>query len=54
MVPIGLSESLAILERRSPGRLQAAMPQTARGRAALASGIARAYRALGGMAVDES
>jgi hypothetical protein len=30
------------------------MPQTPRGRAALASGIARAYRALGGMAVEEA
>jgi hypothetical protein len=54
MVPPGLSEALATLERRSPGRLAAAMPQTPRGRAALASGIARAYRALGGMAVMES
>jgi hypothetical protein len=54
MVPLGLSEALATLERRSPGRLPAAMPQTPRGRAALASGIARAYRALGGMAVEES
>jgi hypothetical protein len=53
-VPLGLSEALAALERRSPGRLPAAMPQTPRGRAALASGIARAYRALGGMAVEES
>jgi hypothetical protein len=54
MVPLGLSEALAALERRSPGRLPAATPQTPRGRAALASGIARAYRALGGMTVDES
>jgi hypothetical protein len=54
MVPLGLSEALAALERRGPGRLAAAMPQTPRGRAALASGIARAYRALGGMAVVES
>jgi hypothetical protein len=54
MVPAGLSEALAILERRTPGRLAATMPQTPRGRAALASGIARAYRALGGMAVMES
>jgi hypothetical protein len=53
-VPLGLSEALAALERRSPGRLPAAMPQTARGRAALASGIARAYRSLGGMAVEET
>jgi hypothetical protein len=54
MVPPGLSEALAALERRCPGRLAAAVPQTPRGRAALASGIARAYRALGGMAVSES
>jgi len=54
MVPLGLSEALAALERRSPGRLAAAMPQTPRGRAALASGIARAYRALGGMTVLDS
>jgi hypothetical protein len=54
VVPAGLSEALAALERRSPGRLAAAMPQTPRGRAALASGIARAYRALGGMAVVET
>jgi hypothetical protein len=53
MVPPGLSEALATLERRTPGRLAAALPQTPRGRAALASGIARAYRALGGMAVTE-
>jgi hypothetical protein len=53
MVPPGLSEALATLERRGPGRLAAATPQTPRGRAALASGIARAYRALGGMAVAE-
>jgi hypothetical protein len=54
MVPLGLSEALAALERRSPGRLVAASPQTPRGRSALASGIARAYRALGGMAVEST
>jgi hypothetical protein len=53
MVPAGLSEALATLERRHPGRLAAAAPQTPRGRAALASGIARAYRALGGMTTAE-
>ena len=50
-VATGLAEALATLERRSPGRLIDVMPQTARGRAALVSGIARAYRALGGMSV---
>jgi hypothetical protein len=54
MIPVGLSEALATLERRSPGRLVEAMPQTPRGRAVLASGFARAYRALGGMSVNES
>jgi hypothetical protein len=54
MIPSGLSEALATLERRCPGRLAEAIPQTPRGRAALASGIARAYRALGGMSVNES
>jgi hypothetical protein len=54
MIPSGLSEALATLERRAPGRLAEAMPQTPRGRAVLASGIARAYRALGGMSVNES
>jgi hypothetical protein len=53
MIPSGLSEALATLERRSPGRLAQAIPQTPRGRAVLASGIARAYRALGGMSVNE-
>jgi len=54
MIPPGLSEALAALERRCPGRLAEAIPQTPRGRAVLASGIARAYRALGGMSVNES
>ena len=54
MVPLGRSEAFATLERRSPGRLAAAVPQTPRGRAALASGIARAYRAPRGMAVESS
>jgi hypothetical protein len=54
MIPSGLSEALATLERRSPGRLAEAIPQTPRGRAVLASGMARAYRALGGMSVNES
>jgi hypothetical protein len=54
MIPSGLSEALATLERRCPGRLALAIPQTPRGRAVLASGIARAYRALGGMSVNEA
>ncbi len=43
------SEALATLERRSPGRLEEVVPQTPRGRATLASAIARAYRAVGGL-----
>ena len=53
MVGAGISEALATLERRRPGRLAESLPQTPRGRAALVSGIARAYRALGGMSVNE-
>jgi hypothetical protein len=53
VVAPGLSEALATLERRAPGRLAEAIPQTPRGRAALVSGLARAYRALGGMSVTE-
>lgn len=44
-----VADALAILERRQPGRLERVFPQTPRGRATLASGIARAYRALGGL-----
>jgi hypothetical protein len=53
VVPPGIAEALATLERRTPGRLALVTPQTPRGRAALVSGIARAYRALGGMSVTE-
>jgi hypothetical protein len=53
VVPPGLAEALATLERRTPGRLALVTPQTPRGRATLVSGIARAYRALGGMSVAE-
>ncbi len=53
MVAPGIAEALATLERRTPGRLGLVNPQTPRGRAALVSGIARAYRALGGMSVTE-
>ena len=44
-----VADALAILERRQPGRLERVFPQTPRGRATLASGIARAYRAVGGL-----
>jgi hypothetical protein len=44
-----VSEALALLERRRPGRLETVLPQTARGKATLASAMARAYRALGGL-----
>jgi hypothetical protein len=47
--PASLTDALATLERRSPGRLEAVHPQSARGRATLASAIAKAYRAVGGM-----
>jgi hypothetical protein len=43
------SEALATLERRRPGRLEAVTPQTPRGKATLASALARAYRAVGGL-----
>ncbi len=42
-------EALSWLERRTPGRVQTIVPQTARGKAVLASGLARAYRAVGGL-----
>ena len=42
-------DALAVIERREPGRLEAVHPQSPRGRATLASAIARAYRAIGGM-----
>jgi hypothetical protein len=42
-------EALSMLERRSPGRLEHVHAQSPRGRATIASAIARAYRALGGM-----
>jgi hypothetical protein len=44
-----VSEALALLERRRPGRLETVLPQTPRGKATLASALARAYRALGGL-----
>lgn len=41
-------DALALMERRRPGRLEQIHPQSARGRATMASAIAKAYRALGG------
>jgi len=42
-------DALALAEQRRPGRLESIHPQSPRGRATMASAIARAYRALGGM-----
>jgi hypothetical protein len=44
--------ALATLERRTPGRLEQVNAQSPRGRATIASAIARAYRAVGGMRDD--
>jgi hypothetical protein len=44
-----VTDALAAVERRRPGRLETIHPQSPRGRATLASAIARAYRAVGGM-----
>jgi hypothetical protein len=48
-VPAGVCDALSLLEHRRPGRLETIHPQSPRGRATMASAIARAYRALGGM-----
>lgn len=48
-VPPSVCDALAALELRRPGRLEGVFPQSPRGRATLASAIARAYRAIGGM-----
>jgi hypothetical protein len=48
-LPASVCEALAIAEQRKPGRLEAIHSQSPRGRATLASAIARAYRSLGGM-----
>jgi hypothetical protein len=48
-VPAGVIDALAVAEQRRPGRLETIHPQSPRGRATMASAIARAYRALGGM-----
>ena len=45
----GVADALALIEQRRPGRLETVHPQSPRGRATLASAIARAYRAIGGM-----
>jgi hypothetical protein len=44
-----VTDALAAIEHRRPGRLDTVHPQSPRGRATLASAIARAYRAVGGM-----
>jgi hypothetical protein len=49
VMPPGVVDALALIEQRRPGRLETIHPQSPRGRAALASAIARAYRAIGGM-----
>jgi hypothetical protein len=49
VVAPAVCEALATLERRSPGRLDTLHAQSPRGRATVASAIARAYRAFGGM-----
>jgi hypothetical protein len=48
-VPPSVCDALALAEQRRPGRLEGLHPQSPRGRATLASALARAYRALGGM-----
>jgi hypothetical protein len=49
VVAPAVCEALATLERRTPGRLENVHAQSPRGRATVASAIARAYRAFGGM-----
>ncbi|MFO0758866.1 MAG: hypothetical protein U0359_20405 [Byssovorax sp.] len=49
VMPPSVIDALALTEQRRPGRLETIHPQSPRGRAALASAIARAYRAVGGM-----
>lgn len=50
----GVCDALAVMERRRPGRLESVHPQSPRGRATLASAIAKAYRAVGGMSHERS
>lgn len=49
LVSESVTEALALLERRKPGRLETVVPNTPRGKATLAAAIARAYRAVGGL-----
>lgn len=49
-----LVDALALIEHRRPGRLEEIHAQAPRGRAAIASAIARAYRALGGLRDERS
>jgi hypothetical protein len=49
VVAPAVCEALATLERRAPGRLENVHAQSPRGRATVASAVARAYRAFGGM-----
>ena len=49
VVAPAVCEALATLERRTPGRLENVHAQSPKGRATIASAIARAYRAFGGM-----
>ncbi|MBM4375496.1 MAG: hypothetical protein FJ095_10455 [Deltaproteobacteria bacterium] len=48
-VSTSVIEALAGLERRRPGRLPTVLAQTPRGKATVASALARAYRAVGGL-----
>ncbi|MFO0591614.1 MAG: hypothetical protein U0441_28975 [Polyangiaceae bacterium] len=48
-VPASVCDALVTLEHRRPGKLENIGPQSPRGRATLASAIARAYRTLGGL-----
>jgi len=48
-VPPSVCDALSALEHRRPGKLEGVFPQSPRGRATLASAIARAYRTLGGL-----
>jgi hypothetical protein len=49
VVPSVVTEALAQLERRHAGTLERMCAQTPRGKATVASAIARAYRAVGGL-----
>lgn len=49
VIATSATEALAVAERRSPGRLETVQPHSPRGKATLASAIARAYRAVGGL-----